>query len=159
MAATLFRVVSVGLIFAAGMALPSKSEVIDYRNFAIDTYYPTPNEINVAEQHARKYWARNASRFGPNPVYLAVETSKIFESEIVQDLWPKLINSTTAISFFSKTAGRHRNEVNLTGIMIFDTRTGSFVGKRGFVSVDTPPRGGVARFGEFIARYVGTGRF
>jgi hypothetical protein len=132
--------------------------MIDQRNFAIDTYYPTPNEIRLAEQRARNYWAKNANRYGSNPVYLAVETSKIFESEIVQDLWPKLINSQTTTSFFAKSPGKRHAEVDLKGIMIFDTRTGTFVSNRGFVSVDTPSRGRLARFGDYIARYIGTGR-
>jgi hypothetical protein len=132
--------------------------MIDQRNFAIDTYYPGPNEIRLAEQRARNYWAKNASRYGSNPVYLAVETSKIFESEIVQDLWPKLINSQTTSSFFSKSPGKHQAEIDLTGIMIFDTRTGTVAGNRGFVLVDTPSRGRVARFGDYVARYIGTGR-
>jgi hypothetical protein len=55
---------------------------------------------SLAEQRARKYWEKHASGFGSNPVYLAVETSKIFPSE-VQDLWPKLINSETTASFFA----------------------------------------------------------
>jgi len=49
----------------------------DYRNFAIDTYFPKPHDIQVAEASARNYWARNRSRFGPEPRYLAVETSKV----------------------------------------------------------------------------------
>jgi hypothetical protein len=147
------------LSLACGFGWRSSGEMIDQRNFAIDTYYPTPNEIHLAQQRAQKYWAKNATRYGSNPVYLAVETSKIFESEIVQDLWPKLINSQTATSFFSKSPGRHHTEVDLKGIMIFDTRTGSFVGNRGFVLVDTPSRGKVARFGDYIARYIGTARW
>jgi hypothetical protein len=142
----------------AGFNGRSNGEVVDQRNFAIDTYYPTPNEIHLAEQRAQKYWAKNAKRYGSNPVYLAVETSKIFESEIVQNLWPKLINSDTTTSFFSKSPGKHHSEVDLKGIMIFDTRTGSFVSNHGFVSVDTPSRGRVARFGDYIARYIGTGK-
>jgi hypothetical protein len=141
----------------AGLGTRSKGESFDPRNFAIDTYYPTPNEIHLAEQRARKYWAKNAKRFGLNPPYLAVETSKIFESEIVQDLWPKLINSNTTTSFFAKSPGKHHTEVDLKGIMIFDTRTGSIVSNRGFVSVDTPNRGQVARFSDCVARYIGTG--
>ena len=74
------------LVFGFGLRV--SGETIDQRNFAIDTYYPTPNEIHLAEQRAQKYWAKNAMRYGANPVYLAVETSKIFESEIVQNLWP-----------------------------------------------------------------------
>ena len=135
------------------------NEVIDYRDFAIDTYYPKPNEIRLAEERARKFWAKNAGRYGSNPVYLAVETSKLFESEIVQDLWPKLINSKTTTTFFAGSPGNRHNEVDLKGIMIFDTRTGHFAGNRGFISVDTPQRGGVARFGNYIARFIGTGRW
>jgi hypothetical protein len=28
---------------------------VDYRNFAIDSYFPTPNEIRLAEARARNY--------------------------------------------------------------------------------------------------------
>src|ERR1700722_11732791 len=38
---------------------PLRAEKIDNRNFAIDTYYPTPNEIRLAEQRARKYWEKH----------------------------------------------------------------------------------------------------
>ena len=158
MSTSIFRFVLVVLLFVAGLGPRSNGEMIDQRNFAIDTYYPAPNEIRLAEQRARNYWAKNANRYGSNPVYLAVETSKIFESEIVQDLWPKLINSQTTSTFFSKSPGKHHAEIDLTGIMIFDTRTGTVTGNRGFVLVDTPSRGRVARFGDYVARYIGTGR-
>ena len=152
------RFVLVVLLLVVGFGPRSSGEMIDQRNFAIDTYFPGANEIRLAEKRARNYWAKNANRYGPNPVYLAVETSKIFESEIVQDLWPKLIKSQTTSSFFSKSPGRHHTEVDLKGIMIFDTRTGTVAGNRGFVLVDTPGRGRVARFGDYVARYIGTGR-
>jgi hypothetical protein len=42
--------------------------------------------------------------------------------------------------------------------MIYDTKSGHFVGDQGYVSVDTPNPGGVARFGDYVARYIGTGR-
>ena len=38
---------------------------VDYRNFAIDTYFPTPNEISLAEARATTYWNRNTER--PTP--------------------------------------------------------------------------------------------
>jgi hypothetical protein len=141
-------------------ALPKlRAEKIDNRNFAIDTCYPTPNEIRLAEQRARNYWAKHAARFGSNPVYLAVETSKIFPSE-VQGLWPKLINSQTTASFFSHGPDQQTySSLQLLGIMIFDTRTGHIVGNRGFISVDTPPLGHVARFDDYIARYIGFGNW
>jgi hypothetical protein len=133
-----------------------RAEKLDNRNFAIDTCCPTPNEIRLAEERARNYWTKNGTRFGSNPAYLAVVTSKIFPSEI-QLLWPKLINSETTGSFFSQRRGF--SNLQLKGIMIFDTRKGRFVGNCGFISVDTPPLGSVARFDEYIARYIGFGNW
>jgi hypothetical protein len=134
---------------------PLRAENIDNRNFAIDTCYPTPNEIRLAEQRARKYWEKHAARFGSNPVYLAVETSKIFPGE-VQGLWPKLMNSETTSSFFSHGLDKEPySNLALLGIMIFDIRTSHFVSSRGFISVDTPPPGHLARFDNYIARYIG----
>ena len=145
------------LCFCAIMFGCAGRDSVDQRNFAIDTYYPTPNEIQLAEQRARNYWAKHAARFGSNPVYLAVQTSKIFPSE-VQLLWPKLINSETTASFFSQRRGGFSN-LQLKGVMIYDTRTSDFVGNRGFISVDTPPLGRVARFDDYIARYIGFGNW
>ena len=96
-----------------------------------------------------------ASRFGAEPRFLAVETSKVFPGE-VQNLYPKLINSETTASFFSQRRGGYSN-LQLKGVMIFDTRTGRFVSNQGYISVDTPPPGSVARFGPYIARYIGWG--
>jgi hypothetical protein len=147
------------LLFAFSLTiLPAlHAEKIDNRNFAIDTCFPTPNEIQLAEGRTRAYWAKHASRFGAEPRFLAVETSKIFPGE-VQDLWPKLINSETTASFFSHgLKGNSYSNLQLLGVMIFDTRTGRFVSNQGYISVDTPPRGSVARFGPYIARYIGWG--
>jgi hypothetical protein len=133
------------------------AEKIDNRNFAIDTCFPTPNAIQLAEGRARVYWAKHASCFGAEPRFLAVETSKVFPGE-VQDLYPKLINSETTASFFSYGSKTNTySNLQLLGIMIFDTRTGRFVSNQGYISVDTPPRGSVARFGSYIARYIGWG--
>jgi hypothetical protein len=127
---------------------------VDYRNFAIDTYFPSPHDIRVAEASARNYWARHGSHFGPEPRYLAVETSKVSP---YYGLYSKLINSETTASFFSQADTNYRS-FQLLGVMIYDTKTGHFVGDQGYVSVDTPNPGGVARFGDYVARYIGTGR-
>ena len=76
------------------------SNGVDYRNFAIDTYSPTPNEIQLAEGRARNYWERNGARFGPEPRYLAVETSSTLFP--YPGVYVKLINSETTGSFFSR---------------------------------------------------------
>ena len=134
-----------------------RAERIDNRNFAIDTCFPNPNAIQLAEGRARAYWVKYASRFGAEPRFLAVETSKVFPGE-VQNLYPKLINSETTASFFSQGIEDNTySNLQLKGVMIFDTRTGRFVSKQGYISVDTPPPGSVARFGSYIARFIGWG--
>src|SRR5258708_35621146 len=72
------------LLFALFLpALPAAdAEKIDNRAFAIDTCYPTQNEIGLAEPRPRRFWAKHSSRFGPKPGFLAVETSKIFPAEV-----------------------------------------------------------------------------
>jgi len=141
------------LLFALFLpALPAvDAEKIDNRDFAIDTCYPTQNEIGLAEARARRFWAKHSSRFGPEPRFLAVETSKIFQAE-VQGLWPKLITLRRRLVFFQSNT---YSNLQLLGIMIYDTKTGRFVSNQGYISVDTPPRGRVARFGPYIARYIG----
>ena len=129
---------------------------VDYRNFAIDTYFPTPNEIQLAEGRARNYWERNGARFGPEPRYLAVETSSTLFP--YPGVYVKLINSETTGSFFSRNRGSKYSNLYLKGVMIYDTKTGHFVGNQGYVSVDTPNPGQVARFGDSMARWIGTGR-
>ena len=151
------RFLCVTFLFTTLLSL--RAEKIDNRNFAIDTYNPTPNEIQLAEQRARRYWEKHAAKFGPNPVFLAIETSKIFPGE-VQNLWPKLINSETTASFFSHGLDKQTySSLELHGIMIFDIRTSHFVSNRGFISVDTPPLGRLARFDNYIVRYIGFGNW
>jgi hypothetical protein len=141
----------------AGMGARSSAESVDSRDFAIKTYYAKPNE-RVAEERTRQYLAKSAGRYGSHPVYLAVETSKVFESESIHNLYTKLLYSGTRASFFGRSVGKHRGPVDLKGIGIFDIRTGRFVSVRGYVSVDKPPRGRGNRFGYYIARYIDTGR-
>jgi hypothetical protein len=144
-------------VFSLSILPVLHAEKIDHRNFAIDTCFPNPNAIRLAEERTRTYWAKYASRFGAEPGFLAVETSKIFPGE-VQDLWPKLINSETTASFYSHgLKDNSYSNLQLLGVMIFDIRTGHIVGNQGYISVDTPPRGSVARFGPYIARYIGWG--
>jgi len=152
------RIASMVIAFLLTALSTLRAEKIDDRDFAIDTYYPTPNEIQLSEHRAKRFWERHALRFGPTPRYLAVETSKLFPADIVQDLWPKLISSETTASFFGH--GREQgsySSLDLHGIMIYDTKTERFVSDQGYVAVDLPSRGRLARFGSFVARYIGTG--
>ena len=110
-------------VFPAGLA-----EKIDNRNFAIDTYSPKPNEIQLAERRVKRFWERKATRFGPEPRYLAVEVSQLTS---YPGIGPKLMFSETTASWYAH--GNHQgsySDLELIGIMIYDTKTGRFVSNR-----------------------------
>jgi hypothetical protein len=133
------------------------STKFDNSDYAIDTYSPSTNEIARAEQRAKKFWLENSGRYGNEPHFLAIDTTKLLGGEIVQDLWPKLINSAHATSFFARGGFDGYPEVDIYCVMIFDTNTGKFVSNQGYAIVDFPRRGQVARFGNYIARFIGSG--
>jgi hypothetical protein len=125
-------------------------------DYAIDTYFPSTNEINRAEGRAKKFWLENSARYGNEPHYLAIDTTKLLEGEIVQDLWPKIIKSGHATSFFAGSTEEYP-QVNLYCVMIFDIKTGKFVSNQGYAIVDLPRKGQVAQFGNYVARFIGSG--
>ena len=148
------QLMSLGCVFAfiaSGLA-----ETVDQRDFSIDTFYPTPNEIRIAEKRVQIYWTKHGVEYAANTRYLAVEAAAIFPAEI-QDLWPKLINSETATDFFAHGSRFTYSNLNLTGVLIYDTLTNRFAERRGYVSVDLPRRNHLARWNNYIARFIGTG--
>ena len=136
---------------SVGWAVANK---VDNRNFAVDTYYPNLNEIRVAQLRASRYLQKNSQGCTDPTRYLAVYTTSAFLGHIVQDLYPKLINSGTTLSFF-----RHgeNDGVDFSIIMIYDTVANRFLSNSGYVSVDLPHRGSVARWDVYIAKYIGRG--
>jgi hypothetical protein len=127
------------------------SDRVDNRNFAVDAYSPTPNEIQLAQQRAHHYWLKHAQRFQNLTRYLAVETTSISGGNI----YPQLIRSETTASYFSQDS--QTPSLQSSCIMIYDTVTNRFVSDSGYISIDLPPRGSVARWNSYMARYIGWG--
>jgi hypothetical protein len=136
----------------------SFAENTDYRNFGLAPFYPNANEIRLAEGRARQYWEKNRGRLGDKTRYLAVKTTSVLLAEIVEPLWPYLLNVDTGATFLAPLPS-DQGFAQMECVMIFDTQKGSFVGKRGFLTVENPPRGTMARYGDYIAWYIGTGRY
>jgi hypothetical protein len=130
---------------------------IDNSDYAIDTYTPSRNEIARAERRTKKFWLENSGRYGNEPHFLAIDTTKLLEGEIVQNLWPKLINSAHTTSFFARGSFDGTPQVDIYCVMIFDINTGKFVSNQGYAIVDFPRRGQVVRFGNYVARFIGSG--
>jgi hypothetical protein len=141
----------------ASCTLADPNAVDDRGDFAIDTYTPPADATALAEQRARAWWQRHAGRFGAQPPYLAVQTNLLLQGEIVQDLYAKMIRAKTSSLFFAQGYEAYPT-ASIYGVVIFDSRTGHVVGPQGYAVVDTPSRGRIARFGPYVARYIGTGR-
>jgi hypothetical protein len=130
----------------------------DYRNFSIETFYPNTSEIRIAEVRAQRYWEKNHDRLANKARYLAVQATSVLPAEIIQPLWPYLLNADTGSTFLA-TLPSDQGFAQMECVMIFDTQTGHFVSNGGYLTVENPPRGTIARYGDYIACYIGTGRF
>ena len=128
----------------------ANSDKVENRDYAFDTYDPTPNEIQLAQQRAQRYWAKNSERSKKPTKYLAVYVTSIVQGDVNQDLYAKLMNSQTTTSFFETYSS-----LNASCIMIYDTATGSFVSSQGYASVDLPSRGAIAHWDGYTAKYIG----
>ena len=128
----------------------------DKRDFAIDTYYPLSNEIELAEHHARQYWQENASRFGTEPRYLAVPASSILAAELSPEFSVKLDHSEMSGAYFTQGISSSSKQ-GVRGVMIFDTETDHTVGPQGYIIVDIPSSGQIVHVGNYTARYIGGG--
>jgi hypothetical protein len=142
-----------GLVFGCSTGNPPK---FDNSDWAIDTCSVSQYEIARAEERAKKWWSRYSARYSNEPHYLAIDTTRLLDGEIVQGLWPKLVGSPHASSFFAGSGGDY-NQGNIYCVTIFDTNTGKLVSNQGYAIVDFPAKGQVARFGSYVARFIGSG--
>jgi hypothetical protein len=134
----------------------SDSSKADNRNYAIDTYYPAPNEIRLAERRARDYWQKNAGVVGPEPRYLVVAASSMLAAELNAEFSIKLDHSQTSGAYFTQGISSSSKQ-GVQGYLIFDTKTGRAISPQGYIIVDTPLRGQIVHVAQYTARYIGFG--
>jgi hypothetical protein len=132
------------------------AQKVDLRNYVIGAYDANANEMRVAEKRASRYWQKNGSRIGEKGHYLAIEAAAVLSGDVVQPLWQNMINAQSGSGFLLPSAWEPGQ---MHCIMIYDTRVSHFVTKRGFLVIETPHPGSLARFGDYIALYVRTGSF
>ena len=77
-------------------------------------------------------------------------------SDVIQPLWQNMIDAETGSGFLLPTAWKTGD---MHCVMIYDTQTGEFVSKHGYLVVETPRRETFARYGDYIALYVRRGTF
>jgi hypothetical protein len=132
------------------------AQKIDLRNYVIGRYEPNTNEVRIAGQRAHHYWQKYGGRFGDKVQYLAVEAASVMPGDVIEPLWQNMINAQTGSGFLLPTAWETGK---MKCIMIYDIRASDFVPNHGFLVVENPHRENLARFGDYIALYIGTGSF
>jgi hypothetical protein len=150
---SLFITVSAMLLVQVPTLLGQK---VDLRNYVIGGYDPNPNEIRIAQEKASRYWLKNGKRFGEKVRYLGIEAAAVMPGDVIQPLWENMINAQTGSGFLLPSEW---NPGKMRCIMIYDTQTSDFVTRHGFLILENPHRGTLARFGDYIALYINTGSF
>jgi hypothetical protein len=145
--------VFVAVLSACSTFVSTKAEK---RDFAVDTYYPAANEIQLAQQHARQYWQKYAGRLGTEPRYLIVPASSILAGELNPEFSTKLDRSETSGAYFTQGISSSSKQ-GVKGFVIFDTQTDRALGPQGYIIVDIPARGQIVRVADYTARYIGAG--
>jgi hypothetical protein len=146
----LSAIVVVGVLLASCV----QTEVSRQTDLSIATYTPTPDALEIAATRAKKYWAKHQADAGRGTRYLAIESDTIPSADI-PDLYYRLTNSP-GVNGSDVEEYRVNNDIDVFCVNIFDTRTGKLVSPQGYAVVDEPDRGSVARFGRYIAQFIGT---
>jgi hypothetical protein len=137
------------VVFLNGCASSAKSDYRDY-TVALGTAYP--NEASIAQERVNKYLARlkpeKKEQIAQND-YLAVEATEVPVSEV-----PGLASRITGQAGGYTDRGSQMTKF----IMIFDAKTGKPVSNEGYISINTPPKGGLGIFGGYTAVYIGNGK-
>ena len=135
---------------------PLSAQKTDARNYVVGTYDATINEARIAEIRAWRYWRKNRAQLSAKCRYLAIVASWVMPGDIVQPMWGNMIKAQAASAFLLPaewSPGRMRC------VMIYDTENARFASDSGYLVVNTPPRGTLARFDNYLALYIDTGSF
>jgi hypothetical protein len=143
------------LLFATGLLVGAcaQTELSQQTDLSIATYRPTPDALAIAERRAKQYWAKHRDEINRGTRYLAVESDTILSADI-PDLYYRLTHSP-GVNGSDVEDYRVNQDIDIFCINIFDTRTGGFVGPQGYAVVDEPAPGSMARFGKYVALFIG----
>jgi hypothetical protein len=130
------------------------AQQVDTRNYVVGTYDATINEARIAEIRVWRYWLKNRDHLGPKARYIAIVAASVMPGDVVQIMWQNMINAQTGSAFLLPAEW---NPGRMRCVMIYDTQNSRFVSQHGYLMTETPHRGMLARFGEYIALYIDTG--
>jgi hypothetical protein len=130
------------------------AQQVDARNYVVGNYDASINEARIAEIRVWRYWLKYRGRLGAKSRYLAIVAATVMPGDVVQILWQNMINAQTGSSFLLPAEW---NPGRMRCVMIYDTGNSRFVSQHGYLVMETPHRGRLARFGDYVALYIDTG--
>ncbi|HYY30977.1 MAG TPA: hypothetical protein VE860_23770 [Chthoniobacterales bacterium] len=130
------------------------AQQVDARNYVVGSYDATINEARIAEIRVWHYWLKNRGRLGAKTRYVAIVAASVMPGDVVQLMWENMINAQTGSAFLLPAEW---NPGRMRCVMIYDTENSRFVSQHGYLVIETPHRGKLARFGDYIAIYIDTG--
>jgi hypothetical protein len=149
------RNIPVIILLGASLAACVQTGPSRRTDLSIAAYTPAPDALAIAEKEAKAYWTKHQSEIGAGTRYLAIESDTIPSADI-PDLYYRLTNSP-GVNGSDVEKYWVNNDIDIFCINIFDTRTGKLVSPQGYAVVDEPDTGSIARFGRYLARFIGTG--
>ena len=148
----LFLLLTIALYSGCSSLYSSRT---DNRDFAVDTYPLAQAPMDQAALRAQRFWARHAAQYGAEPNLLAVEAYMVDSGVLGASFTVKINHSETTASYSIRGASDGTQSV--TGVVIYDIKTGRLYDTTGYIFVDTPSIGTVIHVGNLVARYIGRG--
>ena len=148
----LFLLLTIALYSGCSSLSPSRT---DNRDFAVDTYPLNQAPMDQAALRAQRFWARHAAQYGAEPNLLAVEAYMVDSGVLGASFTAKIDHSETTASYSIRGASDGTQSV--TGVVIYDIKTGRLYDTTGYIFVDTPSIGTVIHVGNLVTRYIGRG--
>jgi hypothetical protein len=128
----------------------------DSRDFAVDTYPIEQTAMNEAATRAQRFWTKHSANYGPEPGLLAVDAYMVDTGVLGPDFSVKMNRSETTASYHAQH-GFHNDTQSVTGVVIYDIKTGHLLDTTGYVFVDTPSIGTIIHVRNLVVRYIGRG--
>jgi hypothetical protein len=144
------------VLLALGLWLSScaQTQFSQQTDLSIARYIPPPDALRIAEARAKQYWAKYQGDTGQKTRYLAIESDSI-PSANIPNLYYRLVHSP-GVNDSDIQEYQTNSDIDIFCVNIFDTQTGKLVSAQGYAVVDEPAPGSMARFGLYVAKFIGT---
>jgi hypothetical protein len=143
----------------AGSAPPASAKTTHYIQYSLGEAEPYPEEVDFAYRRLWKFLQHpNATTRVSlqQTAFVAVQVGEFSAGDVPSVLARLKRGKGQATTFYGSDPNQPA-DARLQFLIVFDWRTRRPIGPVGFFVNDTPNRGKIGKFGDFLAVYAGTG--